>query len=130
MPLTRRQLIQLTYAVEARREALREEIRSGRARVREEPYAALAGATHDIGDEAVADLAVDLVQAEVSRDVDEWRALESAISRLCEGTYGVCVDCEADIGFDRLLAQPSAARCVDCQRQQEKRSAEDPQPSL
>ena len=58
--------------------------------------------------------------AEVSRDVDEVRALESALDRLASGTYGVCIDCNGDIDFERLLAHPVALRCFDCQEAHER----------
>jgi RNA polymerase-binding transcription factor DksA len=37
-----------------------------------------------------------------------------------DGSYGLCVDCGAGIGFERLHAEPEAARCVECQRRHEK----------
>ena len=120
MSLNRREIIQLASAIEERRGALLEEIRSDVARAREEQYGAIAGATHDIGDEAVADLLTDLGQAELTRDVGELRELEAALKRLAEGTYGLCLDCGADIPFERLSAQPGAARCVECQQRREK----------
>ena len=120
MPLNRRQIIQLVRAVEERREAVLAEIRSEVAHVREEQYPALAGATPDSGEEAVADLLVDLDQAEVSRDLDELRELEAAARRITDGAYGLCVDCGADISFERLRAQPAAARCVECQARHER----------
>ncbi|HEX6689963.1 MAG TPA: hypothetical protein VF110_02340 [Burkholderiales bacterium] len=62
--LNRRDVIQLAAAIGERRDALREEIRREVARGREESYAELAGATHDRGEEALADLVVDLGNAE------------------------------------------------------------------
>ena len=40
------------------------------------------------------------------------RALDAARRRLDDGSYGICTDCGAEIGFDRLHAEPAAARCV------------------
>jgi DnaK suppressor protein len=120
MPLNRREIIQLVRAIEERREALLAEIRSDVARAREEQFAALAGVTPDSGDEAVADLITDLGQAEVTRDLGELRELEAAGKRIADGTYALCVDCGADIPFERLRARPGAARCVECQARHEK----------
>jgi DnaK suppressor protein len=120
MPLSRREIVQLASAIEERRRALAEEIRADLARMRAGPYTQAAGSTPDSGDEAVADLLADLGEAETSRDVQELRALEAAHRRLADGSYGACIDCGGDVGFERLCAEPAAPRCIDCQRRHEK----------
>ena len=120
MPLNRRDIIQLASLIEERRDALREEIRREVARGREESYAELAGATHDRGEEALADLVADLGNAEVTRDLEELRGLEAALRRIADGGFGLCADCGAEIPLERLRAQPGAARCIDCQALHEK----------
>ena len=120
MPLNRRQIMELAYALGTRRKALLDEIRNDVERVRAEPYASVAGATPDIGDEAVADLLSDVGEAEVTRDLGELRMLERALERVSRGAYGKCLDCDAEIPFERLRAQPGAERCVGCQARQEK----------
>jgi RNA polymerase-binding transcription factor DksA len=120
MPLNRRQIIDLAYAMNARRNELMEEIRRDVERTRAEPYASVAGATPDTGEQALADLIADTGEAEVTRDLGELRALDAALARLSEGTYGLCVDCGDDIPFARLRAQPAAERCLDCQQRHEK----------
>ena len=42
-----------------------------------------------------------------------------ALARLQDGRYGVCADCDAEIPFDRLKAEPWALRCVACETQAE-----------
>ena len=111
---------QLTRALEQRREALLDELRRDAARVRDEQFGELAGPVTDIGDESVAALLADLDQAELSRDVAELREVEAARKRLADGAYGICADCGAEIGFERLQAEPAAARCVECQAHHEK----------
>lgn len=120
MPVNRRDLIQLASMIEERSAALREEIRREVGRGRDEPYAAVAGATHDSGDEALADLVADLGNAEVTRDLGELRELEAARRRIADGSYGPCADCGADIPLERLRVQPGAARCAQCQTRHEK----------
>jgi RNA polymerase-binding protein DksA len=120
MPLNRRQIIELAYALSTRRNQLLDEIRSDVERVRAEPYASVAGTTPDIGDEAVADLLSDVGEAEVTRDLRELRMLEAALKRVSKGTYGQCADCGDEIPFQRLRAQPGAERCVACQERHEK----------
>ena len=120
MALNRRQMTELGYALTTRRNQLLDEIRSDVERVRAEPYASVAGATPDIGDEAVADLLADVAEAEVTRDLGELRMLERALKRVSEGSYGQCIDCGGEIPFERLRAQPGAGRCVACQERREK----------
>lgn len=120
MPLDQSQIAELSAAIEARYRALLEEIIGEVARSRDEQYGEVAGATHDSGEEAIADLIADLDHAEVTRDLGELRELEAARRRIADGHYGLCVDCGADIPLERLRAQPGAARCLACQSRHEK----------
>lgn len=120
MTLNRRELIELARAIEERREALATEIRREVARARSEPFAEVAGAVHDTGDEAIADLVADVDNAEVTRDLAELRELEAARGRIADGTYGVCGDCGGEIPVARLRAQLGAHRCIACQERYEK----------
>jgi DnaK suppressor protein len=120
MPLNRRDMIQLASLIEERRDALREEIHREVARARSETYAEIAGATHDRGEEALADLVADLGNAEVTRDLQELRGLEAALHRIADGGFGVCADCGVEIALERLRAEPAAERCLECQARHEK----------
>jgi RNA polymerase-binding transcription factor DksA len=130
MPLTEHQTKELRALVEQRREALLAELRDDAERVREQPYAEHAGAAPDSGDESVAALIADLEQADLTRDLGEFRALEAARERLQQGGYGTCIDCGGDIGFARLKASPGASRCVQCQERHERTYGGEPTPSL
>jgi len=46
------------------------------------------------------------------------RAIEEAILRLDNGTYGICRDCEEEIPTVRLDAVPWTRVCVDCKEKQ------------
>jgi RNA polymerase-binding transcription factor DksA len=130
MALTPTQTEKLHRLIDARREALLVELREDAARTREHPYAEHAGPAPDSGDESVASLFADLEQADVTRDLGEFRALEAARERIKDGAYGICVDCGSDIGFERLKAFPAAARCIQCQERHEKTYGGEPKPSL
>jgi RNA polymerase-binding protein DksA len=130
MPLTDQQSQELRRLVETRRNALLTELREDAARTRDQPYAEHAGQAPDAGDESVATLIADLEQADMTRDLDEFRALEAARDRLQQGAYGVCLDCGSDIGFERLKAFPAAVRCIQCQSRHEKTFGGEPKPSL
>src|SRR6185295_14254387 len=81
MPLTEHQTEQLRGLIDQRRGALLGELREDAERAREQPYAEHAGPAPDTGDESVATLIADLEQADVTRDLDEFRGLESARER-------------------------------------------------
>jgi len=120
MALTDKQTQELHTTIEQRRAALLAELREDAERVRKDRFEDLAGAAPDPGDESVATLIGDLAHADMGRDLEELRSLEAARSRLADGSYGTCMDCGGDIGFERLRATPSAVRCIDCQKVHEK----------
>ncbi|HEX6992666.1 MAG TPA: TraR/DksA C4-type zinc finger protein [Gammaproteobacteria bacterium] len=81
----------------------------------------------DADDRSVADLLVDLNLAEISRDVDELRAIEYALARIEAGSYGICRACGQPIAEERLRAIPETPLCIDCQtRAEESRDTRTP----
>lgn len=46
-------------------------------------------------------------------------AIEEALERLDDGTYGICVNCGKPIGAPRLEAMPWAHHCIACQELEE-----------
>lgn len=59
------------------------------------------------------DLALTQLRAEMLQRV------ASALTRLDEGNYGCCVECEGDIPEARLKAMPFAIRCRECESARE-----------
>ena len=43
-------------------------------------------------------------------------AVDAAIERIADGSYGVCTRCGQPIGFARLEARPEATLCITCAR--------------
>jgi DnaK suppressor protein len=71
------------------------------------------------------DLATEERDREISmiltdREKDKLEAIESAIERMDEGSYGTCESCESDIAEGRLEAMPFTRLCVSCQAEREK----------
>ena len=130
MALTTQQTRELDQMISQRRNALVGEIRDDVRKARAERFGEIAGEVPDTGDESVASLIADLDQADWSRDIDELRGLEAAHERIESGGYGVCVDCDRDIGYERLRATPTAIRCIDCQTRHEKTFAGPSAPTL
>jgi RNA polymerase-binding transcription factor len=69
----------------------------------------------DRKEEAEQQHALEVGDAEESRDVDELQQVKRALQRLDAGTYGDCTDCGEPIPLQRLLVQPAAQRCAACQ---------------
>lgn len=57
----------------------------------------------------------------VRQNRQDVRDILAARERLASGTYGICIDCGGAIGYQRLLAYPTAKRCITCQRRHEAR---------
>src|SRR5258708_37221700 len=51
------------------------------------------------------------------------RQLRSAIQRVDDGSYGVCLQCEEEIAPNRLKAIPWAEFCIRCQEQADRMGA-------
>lgn len=124
MSLSKRELESLKRQIEKRRAALQEELHADADKARGESYAELSGGVADEGDESVADLLADIDNAELSRDLTELRALEAALERMADGSYGQCIECGQNIDLERLKVEPAALRCIDCQRVYEKTFAQ------
>jgi len=113
--LDARQLDSLRTAMEARSRQLREEIRQTLLKSDSEQYLQIADAVRDLEDDSFADLMVDVSLAEIDRDLEELRAIDAALLRLGEGSYGMCEVCDKPIDPKRLEITPHALRCIDCQ---------------
>ncbi len=57
------------------------------------------------------------------RDKEKLRAIDGALDKIQDGTYGECEECGDEIGAGRLKAMPLAKFCVSCQSQVEKEQA-------
>jgi DnaK suppressor protein len=58
----------------------------------------------------------DLAMGALDRDSRLLREVRSALIRVDAGTYGICSDCQEDIGIKRLTAVPWTASCIVCQQ--------------
>ncbi len=130
MPLTEPERNELETLIKERLQQLTSEVNDGVARARDANFTAVGGEARDSGDEATASLVVDTDNAETRRDVQEIQALESALARMEDDTYGICEECGDEIPFERLRANPGATRCVRCQGVYEKTHSHPSEPTL
>ena len=130
MPLTPEQLQELKEALTKRRGALETEAHADAAKAREDVYSQTTGPVADAGDEATADLISDVENAELSRDLQELREIDTALARMAGGNYGACIACGGEIQLERLRRQPAAQRCFKCQNAYEKKFLQPGRPTL
>jgi RNA polymerase-binding protein DksA len=114
------QLATLKSALRHRLEALLAEVRQDLLKSDDDRAAMLADRVRDVGDEALADLIVDLDLADTDRDLEELKDVEAALRRIALGSYGSCEKCGRPVPVERLTAFPTARRCLPCQQMHEK----------
>ena len=69
----------------------------------------------DEGDRANTSLAHELDLGQKSRDRALLNAVDAALKRITEGTFGQCFNCEQEINAKRLEAIPWVRYCITCQ---------------
>lgn len=79
----------------------------------------------DSGDESQAHELAEINVATLEYQVREIRDIEAAFTRMRDGSYGVCIDCDEPITPERLRAYPTAKRCIACQQRHEQRRAQE-----
>ncbi len=73
----------------------------------------------DVGDQALMDLDRELGISLMEMRNRRRQAIDEALTRLNEGTYGICAECGIEVSEKRLEAVPFAKLCVQCQSRQE-----------
>src|SRR5829696_8233954 len=131
MPLSPAQLSELNGVLDRRYDLLIHEVRDELERSENQQYIELINAAPaDIGDQSVGDALADLNLAIIDRHIREIRDIEAAKARIEDGTIETCDECGQEIEFKRLLAYPTANRCLLCQQQREKTYAHEGTPTL
>lgn len=62
------------------------------------------------------DLTIGLIQ----NGEEELRAIDEALEKIGNKTFGLCEECEKKISKARLTALPYVKNCIECQREEEK----------
>ena len=76
-------------------------------------------------DNHIADAATITVSREIDTTLEEnsehvLGAIDEALARIDEGSYGLCARCGKPIAEERLEAIPYATRCIECKRLEER----------
>lgn len=77
------------------------------------------GNGRDDGDRAIASLRQEETMTTRSRARERLDAIERALARLDEGTFGRCAACEGEIAYARLVTLLVVETCIRCAEQQE-----------
>jgi DnaK suppressor protein len=104
-----------TRLEEMRRALLREikdDLRQGREGAKEDGMD-----TYDLASEE-RDREINFILGD--REREKLQSIEGALSRIEDGSYGICENCESEIAAGRLDAMPFSRLCVSCQAEQEK----------
>lgn len=109
----------LKQAAETLQETKKQLLKEMQGRVKEE--------TEGVKDEGrdTYDLASDERDREINfilndREREKLRAIDEALQRIKDKTYGICESCEGEIHLGRLKVLPFTRLCVKCQEETEK----------
>ena len=111
----------LKQAADTLQETKKQLLKEMQGRVREE--------TEGVKDEGrdTYDLASDERDREINfilndREREKLHAIDDALQRIMDKTYGICESCEGEIQLGRLKVLPFTRLCVKCQEETEKES--------
>lgn len=123
MSLSHTQSSVLKRIMDNRTEELLEHIRNTLPKPADETTLERTGVAQDEVDDATTSAEEHLNYTMHRHYVGELQLIDAARERIEKGLLDCCVDCDGEIGYARLQAQPYAVRCTDCQERYERRAA-------
>jgi RNA polymerase-binding protein DksA len=76
----------------------------------------------DLADIASDDIDRKMIEAIGSQELKRLRLIDSALTRIQQGKYGLCIKCGKRIPPERLEAIPYALMCIECKIAEERRN--------
>jgi RNA polymerase-binding protein DksA len=76
----------------------------------------------DLADIASDDIDRKMIEALGSQELKRLKLIDSALTRIQQGKYGLCVKCGKRIPQERLEAIPYALMCIECKTAEERRN--------
>jgi DnaK suppressor protein len=73
----------------------------------------------DIIDQASSDIGRNYTLRICDRESRLIRKIKTALTKIEDGTFGICESCDEEIGVERLKARPVTAYCIRCKTQME-----------
>lgn len=114
------QLQEIQTRLGERQAELQTRVRTAKEEAANRP-SALGPQVDDVGEAGEQRFRTGIEHVELQRDQEELAEIADAYTRIADGSYGECVDCGQRIAFERLLAQPTAKRCIADQEAWEKK---------
>ena len=75
----------------------------------------------DMGDQATAEADRNFILRLRDRERMLLKKIEETIERIDNGPYGICEECNNEIGIKRLEARPVTTLCIECKTHQEEK---------
>jgi RNA polymerase-binding protein DksA len=76
----------------------------------------------DMADIASDDIDRKMIEALGAQELKRLKGIDSALTRIEQGKYGLCIKCSKRIPQDRLEAIPYALMCIECKTAEERRN--------
>ena len=76
----------------------------------------------DMADIASDDIDRKMIETLGSQELKRLKLIDSALTRIEQGKYGLCMKCGKKIPQDRLDAIPYALMCIECKTAEERRN--------
>jgi RNA polymerase-binding protein DksA len=76
----------------------------------------------DLADIASDDIDRKMIEAIGAQELKRLKLIDSALTRIQQGKYGLCMKCGKRIPQDRLEAIPYALMCIECKTAEERRN--------
>ena len=76
----------------------------------------------DLADIASDDIDRKMIEALGSQELKRLKLIDSALTQIEQGKYGLCMKCSKKIPQDRLEAIPYALMCISCKTADERRN--------
>jgi RNA polymerase-binding transcription factor len=107
--------------LEERQQALRKTV----SRTEEDGRTADQDSAQDIADRAANSYTKEFLFAQSNNERQLLQMVETALSRIREGSFGDCISCGNEINAKRLEAVPWTRYCIECQEKKEKGQLEE-----
>ncbi len=68
----------------------------------------------DLSDQATYEETISLHARTRDRERKLMKKIDEALVLIERGDYGYCMECGIEIGYERMIARPTAEMCIDC----------------
>ena len=109
--MDKRSVERFQKSLEARRDDLRHRLNLANQEGRDHRLSE----SMDEGDLANVSLTSEIADAQQTQAQKLLKAVDSALGRIQNGTFGECIHCDQEIGASRLAAIPWTPYCITCQ---------------